>query len=381
MNGGIPVASLFGIEIRISLSLAVMVGVVALLGAEQAALLSPGLEGPAQWLVGAVVAVLYLLSVLAHELTHALVGRGRGVATSVIVLNLVGGLAPLSIEAPRPRDEVAIAVSGPAVSLVVAAILLPAAIGLSLATSALDAVASTLVVIGVLNLMLGLASLLPALPLDGGRLVRGIAWSRTGDRDRASAVATRAGRLLGWAVMVIGFAVVLLDDSVLGVLIVAMGWLVGGTSRGLAQRAELERAMRGVTVADAMVLDVPHVGPGLTVDTFASQLGVGGAPIAMPVLDGERVVGVIGVSALRRLGPRRLATARAGEVMATPPQAPLVGPGDAIWGAMETMQRRGLDGLAVVQDGRLAGMVTRDSAAEAMRSRIPATVVWRGRRK
>lgn len=381
MNGGIPVASLFGIEIRVSLSLAVMVGVIALLGAEQAVLLSPDLAGPVQWLVGAVVAVLYLVSVLVHELSHALVGRRRGMATSVIVLNLVGGLAPLSIETSRPRDEVAIAVSGPLVSIAIAAVLLPLAITISVSTSTLDVLASTLLMIGVLNVMLGFASLLPALPLDGGRLVRGIAWARTGDRDRASAIAALVGRLLGWAITLIGIVVVLLDDPVLGIMLVALGWLLGGSSRGLAHRAELERTMRGLTVADAMLRDVPHVGPGLTVDTFASQLGIGGAPRAMPVLDGERVLGVIGMGALRRLGPRRLATARAGEVMATPPQAPLVGPADAIWGVMETMQRRGLDGLAVVEEGRLVGMVTRDSAAEAMRSRLPAVSSWRGRRR
>ncbi|HEY5629732.1 MAG TPA: site-2 protease family protein [Candidatus Limnocylindrales bacterium] len=386
MNGGIPVASLFGIEVRVSVSLAVMVGVVALLGADQAVLLSPELAGPAQWVVGAVVAVLYLLSVLVHEMTHALVGRSRGIATRAIVLNLVGGLAPLSIEAGRPRDEVAIAVSGPMASLIIAAVLLPGAVALNFAVTTFDVASSALLVIGVLNLMLGLASLLPALPLDGGRLVRGIAWARTGDRDRASATAARVGRLLGWAISLIGLVLLLLDDPILGVMLVAMGWLLGGTSRGLAQRAELERAMRGLTVADALLRDVPHVGPGLTVDTFAGQLGNDGAPRAMPVLDGEHVLGVIGLGALRRLGAKRLSTARVGDVMATPPAAPLVRVEDAIWGVMETMQRRGLDGLAVVEDGHLVGMVTRDSAAAAMRTRLPAVSppampFWRGRRR
>jgi Zn-dependent protease/CBS domain-containing protein len=356
-----------------------MVGIVALLGAEQAALLSPDLAGPLQWLVGAFMAMMYLVSVLAHELAHALVGRRRGIATTTIVMGLVGGLAPLSIETSRPRDEVAIAVSGPLTSLVIAMVVVPAAIALSVATTSFDVIAGALLVIGVLNLMLGLASLLPALPLDGGRLVRGIAWSRTGDQDRASAVTARVGRLLGWAISMIGVVVVIVNDGVLGILLVAMGWLLGGTSRGLAQRAELERVMRGLTVADGMLRDVPHVGPGLTVDTFADRLGAGGAPRAMPVLDGDRVLGVIGLGALRRLGRRRLATARVGEVMATPPQAPLVGPADAIWDVMEMMQRRGLDGLAVVEEGRLVGMVTRDSAAEAMRSRLPGVTVLRGR--
>jgi Zn-dependent protease/CBS domain-containing protein len=380
MNGGIPVVSLFGIEVRVSVTLAVMVGVVALIGADQAAVIAPGMAAVLQWVVGIGVAALFLVSVMVHELAHALVGRRRGVATTSVVLGLVGGLAPLSIEASRPKDELAIAVAGPMASLLIAAVILPAGIALGFVGSPAGPLAGGLFVVGALNLMLGLASLLPGLPLDGGRVVRAVAWARTGDRDRAATATARVGRLLGWAVIGVGAIVVIRSDAVLGLMIVAMGWLLSGASRSLEQRAEMERLVRGLTVADALIPDVPHLGPALTVDTFAGQLGVDGAPRAVPVVDGDRVVGVIGVTAIRRLGARRAATAHVSDVMATPPQAPLVAPGDAIWSVMETLQRRGLDGLAVVEEGKLVGMVTRDSAAEAMRTRLPvALFLGRGR--
>ena len=381
MNGGIPVVSLFGIEFRVSFTLAVMVGFVALIGADQSASLAPDLPVALQWVIGAGVAALFLASVLVHELAHALVGRRRGVRTTSVVLGLVGGLAPLSIEAPQPRDELAIAVAGPLASLAIAAVVLPAGLVLGLAGDAAGPIAGGLFVLGALNLMLGIASLLPGLPLDGGRAVRAVAWARTGDPDRAAAATARMGRYLGWAITAVGVGVMLVDDVVLGVILAALGWLLGGASRGLEQRALVEHAMRGLTVADALVENVPHVGPTLTVDTFAGQLGVDGAPIALPVVEDGRVAGVVGVSALRRLPRGRLATARAADVMVTPPQAPLVAPTEAIWTVMETMQRRGLDGLAVVEEGRLVGMVTRDSAAEVVRSRLPVAPSWRGRRR
>jgi len=380
MNGGIPVVSLFGIEVRVSVTLAVMVGVVALIGADQASVIAPGMAAVLQWAVGIGVAALFLVSVMVHELAHALVGRRRGVATTSVVLGLVGGLAPLSIEASRPTDELAIAVAGPMASLLIAAVILPAGIALGFVGSPAGPLAGGLFVVGALNLMLGLASLLPGLPLDGGRVVRAVAWARTGDRDRAATATARVGRLLGWAVVGLGVIVVIRTDAVLGLMIVAMGWLLSSASRSLEQRAEMERLVRGLTVADALLPDVPHLGPSLTVDTFASQLGVDGAPRAVPVVDGDRVVGVVGVTAIRRLGAKRAATARVSDVMATPPQAPIVAPTDAIWSVMEAMQRRGLDGLAVVEEGRLVGMVTRDSAAEVMRTRLPVALFWgRGR--
>ena len=379
MNGGIPVVSLFGIEIRVSMSLAIMIGFVALIGVDQAAAMTPGMAVALQWVLGAVVAVVFLITVIVHELAHALVGRRRGVVTTSVVLGLVGGMAPLSIEASKPMDELAIAVAGPSASLLIAAIILPLGIGLGFVGSPAGALAGGLFVVGALNLMVGLASLLPGLPLDGGRVVRAIAWARTGDRDRAALTTARAGRLLGWLVVALGVYVILRSDPILGVMIAVMGWMLGSASRGLEQRAELEHLVRGLTVADALIADVPHVGPTLTVDILGGQLGTEGAPLAVPVLDDGQVVGVLGATVVRRLG-RRAAAVRVADVMAKPPQAPFVALADPLWGVMETIQRRGLDGLAVLEEGRLAGMVTRDSAAEAMRTRLPAAMLSRARR-
>ncbi|MFN8629113.1 MAG: hypothetical protein U0838_01965 [Chloroflexota bacterium] len=381
MNGGIPVVNLFGIEVRVSVSLAVMVGIVALIGADQAAVMAPGMAVVVQWVVGIAVAVGFLVSVMVHELAHALVGRRRGVASTSVVLGLVGGLAPLSIEAKQPRDELAIAVAGPIVSLLIAAIVLPAGIALAFIGSPVGPIAGGLFVLGALNLMLGLASLLPGLPLDGGRVVRAVAWARTGDRDRAASATARLGRYLGWGIIGVGFVLVLIDDAVLGLLFVAMGWLLGGASRQLEQRAEMERLLRGVTVADAMLSGVPHVGPNLTVDVFGGQLGVDDGPRAVPVVDGDRVLGIVGVTALRRVGIRRWPSLRASDVMAAPPGAPLPAPGDAVWGAMTMRASRRPRWPRCGGGGSAGGRDHARPAGEAMRSRLPATFFWRGGRR
>ncbi len=209
MNGGVPIARLFGIEIRVSLSLALLVAVVVLIGADQAGVMAPGLEAPLQWLTGAIVALGFLASVVAHELAHALVGRRRGVATTSVIVGFMGSLVPISIQAARPRDELVIALAGPALSLVLAAVMLPVSLVLGDVGSPAGPVAGGLFVVGALNLALGVLSLLPGMPLDGGRAVRAIAWARTGDRDRASRASARAGRLTGVAIIGFGgFAII-----------------------------------------------------------------------------------------------------------------------------------------------------------------------------
>ena len=377
-GNGLPIARLFGIEIRVSFTWAVLVAIVTLLGAQQAALTAPGLAAPVQWLIGVAIAVGFLVSVVAHELAHALVGRRYGVESTTIVLGFVGGLAPLSIQAPTPRNELAIALAGPLLSLALGGFMLGLGVLDAVVAPGLGALAGSLVVLGALNVILAGISLLPGMPLDGGRVVRALAWARTKDKDRAGAVTARVGRLLGFTVIGVGIAMALADLATEGLLVIALGWLLTTGARTLDRRLALERLLRGVTVREAMESDPPSVGPNLTVDTFADRYeGPDGVP-AIPVVDDEHVLGIIGRRRLQRLGRRRFGSTRAAEVMAVPPQAPVLAPDDPLWEALDTMNSGGIDGLAVAVEGRLAGMLTRDSVSEAVRNRAAADAARRG---
>jgi Zn-dependent protease len=369
MMGGVPIARLLGIEIRVSFTWAILVAVVTLLGAEQAAITAPDLATPVRWLIGIAIALGFLVSVVVHDLAHALVGRRFGVEATVIVLGFVGGLAPLSIQASTPRRELAIALAGPLVSLLLGGALLAVGVLAALAGPGLGALAGSLVVLGALNLLLAALSLLPGMPLDGGRVVRALAWARTDDRDRAGAVTARVGRLLGFTVIGVGIAMALADLATEGLLVIALGWLLTTGARTLDRRLGLERLLRGATVREAMQPAPTWVGPNLTIDTFADRYeGPEGVP-AMPVVDDDRVLGIIGRRRLQRLGRRRFGSTRAVDVMAAPPQTPVLAPEDPLWDALDVMNTGGLEGLAVAVEGRLTGMLTRDGVSEAVRLR------------
>jgi Zn-dependent protease/predicted transcriptional regulator len=370
MSGVVPIVRLFGIEIRIPYTWAILLSIVLFIGAQQAAMSAPALPAPVHWIVGAVVAFGFLASVVAHELAHALVGRGRGVPASVIALGFVGGLAPLTIQASRPRDELAIALAGPGVSLLFGIGLVAA--GVLVGSANVGVAGGSLIVLGALNLILGVLSLLPGMPLDGGRVVRALAWARTGDRDRAGAATAKVGRLLGFTIAGVGIAAALAGFTTEGLLVVALGWLLTTGARTLDRRLALEKLLRGVTVGDAMTPDPAWVGPNLTVDTFADRYeGPEGVP-AMPVVDDDRVLGVVSRRRLQRLGRKRFGATRAMDVMASPPQAPLLGPDEPLWEALDMMNSGGIEALAVITEGRLAGLLTRDSVATAIRTRAQA---------
>ena len=367
MGGGVPVARILGIEIRVSFAWAILIALITVIGAQQATLGAPTIPPVAQWAIGVAVALLFLLSVIAHELAHALVGRRRGVPTTVMALGFIGGLAPLAIQAPRARDELVIALVGPAVSLVLAALLIAAGVLLGMVAPASAPVAGGVVMVGVLNLILGVISLVPAMPLDGGRVVRAVAWGRTGDRDRATGVTARVGRMVGWTIMGVGIALAFAEYVTEGLIAIALGWLLNTGARTVERRLGLEQLLRGLNVGEAMQRDVPFVGPGLTIDTFASRFEGPDAVSAMPVVDDDVVVGVLGRKRLMRLGRRRFGGTRVDEVMAVPPRAPVLAPTDALWDAVELLNEAGLDGLAVAEGGHLAGLVTRDGLADVIR--------------
>lgn len=369
MSGGIAVARLFGIEIRVSFAWAFLIALVTLVGSQQSAAAAPSLGAVVHWLIGLVIALVFLGTVVAHELAHALVGRRRGVTTTSIQLGFIGGLAPLSIEASRPRDELVIALVGPLVSLLVAVLAVPAAMLVGAGGGALTAVAGGILVVGGLNLVLAALSLLPGMPLDGGRVVRALAWAGTHDRDRASAIAARVGRLLGFTLVGVGVAMALADMISGGLLVLCLGWLLATGSGTLNKRIALQRLLRGATVADALRRDVPRIPPNLTIDTFADRFEGDDGVSALPVMEDEAVLGVIGIKRLQRLGRRKFAATRAVDVMAAPPVARFLAPDDDLWTAVEMMNRLGYDGLAVVDDGVFAGMVVRESIGELIMAR------------
>ncbi len=176
----LPVARLFGFEIRVHVSWAIILALIAVSVVTQVGLLAPDASPAVGWLIGAVVAAGFLLSALAHELGHAVAARRAGLPGGPVVVYVFGGAAGPDLETTRPRDEATIALAGPLVSLAigfafVAVFLLTLAAGDPQAgvTATIGRIA---VVIGLLNLLLGLVNLLPAYPLDGGRVVRAIVW-------------------------------------------------------------------------------------------------------------------------------------------------------------------------------------------------------------
>jgi Zn-dependent protease/CBS domain-containing protein len=372
---GIPIARIFGIEIRVPIGWTVVLALVAVIAVGQLTEVDPDLPTHIAWALGAIVALGFFISSLSHDLAHAIVARRRGVDVKSIGVSFFGGSTPFDPASPDPRHDVAIAASGPIVSLAIGGVLFAIAGVVFSMGEPYEAAAGVLAVLVFLNLVLGLVNLVPAYPLDGGRIIRDLAWRRSGSERLGWQVAARTGRVSGLMVIAAGIAILFVDASATGAMVALTGWFLILSANSVRDRVRLDELVGDFAVRDAMEPSPVTVAPSLTVDTFATQLLDGESALsAVPVVRGDEVVGLLGVGQVRRIRRRDWPNTRVEDVMARPPKLPFIAPGDALRDALEQMHRQSLDGLPVLEDGRLVGILTRRGVGLFMQSRqAPAT--------
>ncbi len=309
---------------------------------------APGYSGSGYWFAAIATVVCFYVGLLAHEIGHSVVARRHGVEVDSITLWLFGGVSRLRGEAGDAGAELRIALIGPIVSLVVAAgfgllaLLLDVLPGLGLGAAAAAWLSFISVLLAVFNLA-------PAAPLDGGRVLHAIVWRRTGDRDHATDVATRAGRVFGW--MLVGIGVVLLAAGDLaGVWFAVLGWFLMNAARAEATHMLLEAALTGVRVRDVMTPDPVVVPEDTPVGDLLDHLFHAHRCSAFPVVDPDGKV--TGLVTLRRLRAREaLERARVARDVAYPvAEVPTASPDEALWPVLERVAGGRGDGRLLVFD-------------------------------
>lgn len=367
---GIPIARIFGVEIRVQYSWVFVLALVAVVAVGQLNQVDPGLDDVIAWLLGGIVALGFFVSSVAHDLAHALVARRRGVDVQSIGVSFFGGATPLDPGSSKPADDALIAAAGPLASLAIGGLLFVAMLGAVLVGGEFGVVAGVLAVLGFLNGVLGVVNLVPAYPLDGGRIVRDLAWRRSGSERTGWRIASRTGRFTGLIVIGIGVTYLASAGDMTGAMIALTGWFFVLSANSIRDRVRLDDIVGGHLVSDAMEANATTVTPGLTVDTFATQLLGGESPLsAVPVVDGESIVGLIGVGQVRRIRRTEWAKTRVEDVMATPPKLSFLAPTEPLKGALERLYRAGLDGFPVLEDGRLLGVLTRRGIGQFIHER------------
>jgi Zn-dependent protease len=369
---GVPVARILGFEIRLPLSWIFIVAIVTVTVASRLSLFLPDAGDLVSWVVGLVASVLFLVCVVVHELAHAVLARRDGAESSVlVVVPIIGSAAAVDVIATTPRAEARIALAGPVASGVLAALAGATGLGLTTVAPSLEAAADVALIVAVLNALVAGVSLVPAFPLDGARVVRAIAWSRSGDRRAGTHAAGVIGRYTGRLIIALGFLIVLVDQDLMldGIMVVIAGWFLSASSRSVDRWLVLDELIQGMSVGEAMEREMATISPQLTLDTFAPGVLDGSVMPALPVLDAEELVGIVGATQVRAVARRNWASTRTADIMVAPPDMPTARPEDRLIDALESLRRTHLDGLPVLDGSTLRGVLTRRSIAALLHAR------------
>lgn len=356
MEASISLGRIFGIEIGVNWSWLVIFALIAWsLGAAIFPETNPGLSDGAYAAMAAVAAVLFFVSLLLHELGHATVARREGMDIDGIVLWLFGGVARFKGLFPSAGAELRIALAGPAVTVAIAAVLLAFAWAVPL-PSGVDGVITWL---GSINVVLLVFNMLPALPLDGGRVLRAILWGSTGDFTRATQIAGSLGRGFGIAMIVGGFMMLFLVGAAGGLWLALIGWFLMAAAGAEASLATVRGALGNLHVGDAMASEPIVAHPDMGVDRFVDELFARSRHAAYPVVgDGGDVVGLLGFRDVAALPDERRSQTSVREVARPVSDVLVLAPGDDLGSAAMELSQSDIGRALVLADGRLAGLLS-----------------------
>ncbi len=362
---------IFGIEIAIDQSWLLIFGLVTFSLAGRMAVEHETSAAIERWGVAVAASLVFFASLLLHELGHSVVALQTGLEVRSITLFLFGGVAQLGSEPRRPRDEIWIALAGPAVSAALGLGFLALADVLSAAGS--SPLSSATAWLGSINLALAIFNLAPGFPLDGGRVLRGIVWGVTGSFERATQVASTGGAIVARTLMAMGAILALATGQLLGGLwLVLIGWFLLQAARGPARAMRLERTLGEIRVGDVMEpVARAFVGPSLSVaSALQDKVLLHGLRTLYVVESDFRLLGIVTLRELAAVPPEQRASCRLCDLMTPVADLHLTSSDESGWRALEEMASYRLNQLPVVDGGRLQGCVSREGLLNVLHAAI-----------
>jgi Zn-dependent protease/CBS domain-containing protein len=381
MNENLSLGRIGGIHVGLNWSLLVIAALIAWsLATGILPLSAPGQPSSAYWVAGVVAAVVYLASLLAHELAHSIVAVRRGVRVEGITLWLFGGVSRFGSETSSPGAQALIIFVGPLTSLVLGAVFLVIAIAIGIGGGT-GLVPVTLSWLGYINILLGVFNLVPAFPLDGGRLLHSLVWLRTGDRLRATSIAARVGMLFAFLFIAYGLASFVFAGNLIGgVWLVFLGWFLLSAARSEEAAGLIRQALSGITVASVMTPNPVTAPEDITVENALHGYVLASRHSTFPTHDaGGRLSGLLTMAALKKVAPDARDTTLIKQIICPLESVSTARPSDPITNLLGISEGCSEGRTLVVENGGLVGIISPSDISRlvqrslAGRSRAPVS--------
>jgi Zn-dependent protease/CBS domain-containing protein len=355
----VRIGSIFGIEITVNLSWIFIFALVAYSIADPAGPLRGATLSPLERVViGIVASLLFFASVLFHELAHSLLARSRGVPVKGITLFIFGGVSSLEGEPQNAPSEAWISAIGPLASLFLAGLFYV----LALLTKPPSAIALMFGYLSFANAALAVFNILPAYPLDGGRVLHAVVWRATKDRLRATRIAARIGGAIALVLIAGGIAeTLLLGAGVSGLWMTFIGWFLLNAGNAERRQSELTSSLRGHAAGDLLASPLLSVGADETGEKVLQAMRVSHVRVFSVHL-GERFIGFVSVEDMAKVSTDELGRTFVTALMTRIDDGEHVAASDDANDAVRKLATGGLEALVVNgADGEAVGLITRES--------------------
>ena len=372
MNPTIQLGRVAGIRIGVNWSwLIVFALIVWSLAAAVFPSQNPGLSDGEYLAMAVVAAVLFFVSLLLHELGHALQARRDGVEIEGINLWLFGGVAQFKGDFPSASAEFRIAIAGPLVSLVLGVLFVLVAVVAGL-PNAVDGVVAWL---GFANLILLAFNLLPALPLDGGRMLRSALWYFRADLQWATWVASGVGRGFGFLLVGLGLFMLIAEGTFSGAWLAFVGWFLLQAATAEARYVATKQALDGLRVRDLMIREPVTVTADLTLGQFMDDVASSRRYTTYPVLEHGRPIGLLAFRSVASVPREEWNTRRVRDAMVPFEEVPQLTEAEPAIDALAELSSSDVNRGLVVHDDRLAGFLSITDLARALEVGRPSRPV------
>ncbi len=367
MRGSFVIGRIRGIDIEINFSWLLIFALMTYMLATSYFPLNYPDWGPALWwLLGASVALLLFASVLLHELCHSLVSVSLGLPVKRITLFIFGGVAQIEGEPDEPMKELKIALAGPAMSIVLGIVFLLLA-GVLAGAGTPQYVSVLFGYLGTINLMLAAFNLVPAFPLDGGRVLRAILWHFKGDMQGATRIAASAGGAFGYTLIFLGIFLVLAGNLANGIWMAFIGWFIAQAAQSSYQQMLLSDIFTKIPVRDFMTTQVVIVDYFISVQDLVDKYFYKHKYAFFPVRQQDQITGIVSLNNVRNLPQADWPRTTVGRIVTPLQENLIVRPDEAVAAVMNKLFANGVGRVLVMEGSQLLGLVSRTDVLNYMR--------------
>ena len=376
MRSDFPIGRLFGVQIALHVSWFAIAFLLMFSLAQRFQELHSTWSAAAVWTTAAATAIFFFVTLVLHELSHALVARSRGLPVRSITLFALGGVAEIEEEAADPSTEFWMGIAGPLVSLGIGAGCLALAHGLGwvILTEPGTPALAALVWLGYINLSLAVFNMIPAFPMDGGRILRAALWRLSGDVARSTRAAARVGQVVAVGFMLLGLGQFLSGAGFGGLWIGFIGWFLLSAAGSSYGQAALKESLRGIRVGEVMRRDYLLVDGHTNLEEFVNRFLLRMGSRCFMVTRKGLVVGLITLRDVKAVPRARWPYTTIDDAMQPLERVTSVSPQALLNESLELMGRDDVHQLPVLEEGRLLGVISRGEVLQLLKDRAALQV-------